>query len=129
MALAGAPTAHAESRRTIDDDFDAQHLGELVVHLDPVTLVAVFDAPALTLFFQIGEDFIDAGMRALAAQVAQDVLAGKVQGGMLEQTPVQTGQSVRIGEEDVQSEFRLVDDPVVRKSFEEVAEQGIATFG
>jgi hypothetical protein len=38
----------------------------------------MFDAKALMLFFQIGEDFIDTDARTLAAEVAQDVLAGKL---------------------------------------------------
>src|SRR5438270_2917427 len=32
-------------------------------------------------------------------------------------------------EEDVEGEFRLVDDPVVREALEEIGEEGIATFG
>src|SRR5207248_9111615 len=36
---------------------------------------------------------------------------------------------VGIVEEDVEGEFRLIDDPVVREALEEVGEQGIATFG
>src|SRR5437764_14247045 len=48
---------------------------------------------------------------------------------MLQQTRVQAGQRVGIVEEDVEGEFRLIDDPVVREALEEVGEQGIATFG
>src|SRR5439155_13491099 len=77
LPLAGTPAANAEGGRAIDDDFDAQHLGELVIHLDPVALVAMFDAKALLLFFPIGEDFIDTDAGALAAEVAQDVLTAK----------------------------------------------------
>ena len=69
----------------------AQYLGELVIHLDPVALVAMFDAKALLLFFQIGEDFVDTAARALAAEVAQDVLTGKLKGGVGQQTRVQAG--------------------------------------
>jgi hypothetical protein len=44
LTLAAAPATHPKGGRVIDDDLDAQHLGALVVQLDPVALVAVLDA-------------------------------------------------------------------------------------
>src|SRR6266851_438680 len=48
---------------------------------------------------------------------------------MLQQPWIEAGEGVTIVEEDVEGEFRLVDDPVVRESLEEIAKQGIAAFG
>src|SRR6266852_5069990 len=122
LALAGTPTTNSKSGWTVDDDFDAEHLGELVVHLDPVALVTVFDAKTLMLFFQVGEDFIGTGAGTLATEVAQDVFAGKVQSGMLQQTRIQSRQGGGIAKEQIEGEFGLIDDPLIGKPLAEVAE-------
>src|SRR6266446_343246 len=129
LALTRAPATHAEDRRAIDDDFNAQHLGELVVHLDHVAEVAVLDAETHVDFLEIGKHFAAAGGGTLAAEIAQDILAAQVQAGLLEQARIQAGQGVGALKEDVQSKLGLVRDPAVRQALEQVAEQRIAALG
>src|SRR5437763_12019823 len=84
-----AATADLELARLVDDRLDAQHLAELVVHLQPVVLHPMFDPrPGPAVLLAVGQYLaVEARVQA-AAQEGKDVLGGEVQAGMSEQLGV-----------------------------------------
>lgn len=120
-----APAADAKLARVVDHGLDPQDLAELVVHLQPVVFHAMFDpSPWGTILLRVREDFAGKIPVQLAAQEGENVLGAKVDGGVVENAPVELCEPAAAGEQDVRAVLGLLNRPVVDWTFSATARGG-----
>jgi len=110
--LVGNDSKDSKLARIIDGGFHPQD-AVLVVHLEPVVLDAVLDAPAFRTLFVIADELSAKLSRELAAEESHDVIRRKAGHGVVEQTrkdPLKAGPALP---HQIGRHFAFIDNPVV----------------
>jgi hypothetical protein len=122
-------TTDTEDGGMVDDGLDAKDRAELVIHLDPVSLDAMFDPDPPATDTAFIENLPLEEPVKLTTEESQDVLGGEAQRAVFHQFRIQAVEGFGGIENDIGSQFALIGNPVIGELPEKVLEEGIGTPG